>query len=300
MSTRELPAHRLPPERDLQPEFVPPGHYYSALPSLEEVRNHATRIFDRTAVDIPGVDLNLEGQLVLLQELKAYYPELPFLAGKSDGLRYYFDNDLYSYSDAIFLYCMIRHARPKRIIEVGSGFSSCVCLDTNELFFENAIQCTFIEPDPQCLESLLKKKDLQTVDVIPKPLQEVELSFFAQLGEQDILFIDSSHVSKVGSDVNRVFFEILPLLEPGVLVHFHDVFYPFQYPAAWVYEGRAWNEAYLLRGFLQYNRTFRIRLWNALLARFRADLLERVMPLCMKNTGGSIWLEKMPESDLDR
>ncbi|MCZ8539210.1 hypothetical protein [Psychrobacillus psychrodurans] len=80
--------------------------------------------------------------------------------------------------------------------------------------------------------------------------------------EGDILFIDSYHVSKIGSDVNYIIFEILPKLKPGVRIHFHDIFYPFEYPEKWIFEGRFWNRAYLLRAFLQYNQDFIIDLWN--------------------------------------
>ena len=122
---------------------------------------------------------------------------------------------------------------------------------------------------------------------------------FSSLGENDILFIDSSHVSKTHSDVNYLFFEILPRLRAGVYVHVHDVFYPFEYPREWVYQGRGWNEAYLTRAFLQYNSAFTIQLFNSFLERFHVALLEREMPLCtryveanMPTSAQSLWLKK--------
>jgi hypothetical protein len=187
---------------------------------------------------------------------------------------------------------MIRHARPKRIIEVGSGYSSCVTLDTNELFFDNSIDATFIEPTPDLLLSLIKEIDKQRMRLIPSNLQEVDIATFADLDANDILFIDSTHVSKVYSDVNRIFFEILPRLASGVLIHFHDIFYPFEYPRAWVYENRAWNELYLLRAFLQYNSSFRVILFNTFLEHFFRDYFAANMPLCLRNPGGSIWIQK--------
>ena len=93
-------------------------------------------------------------------------------------------------------------------------------------------------------------------------LQSVGVEVFEELGRGDILFIDSTHVSKLGSDVNYLFFEILPRLRSGVRVHIHDVFFPFEYPPKWIAKGIAWNENYLLRGFLQYNDKFRIVLFN--------------------------------------
>jgi hypothetical protein len=111
-------------------KFVPLGHYYSPVPDLDEIRENAERIFGTASADIPGISLNEQQQLFLLNKFKTYYNELPFQPMKKDNLRYHFENPSYSYSDAIFLYCMIRHFKPKRIIEIGSGYSSCVILDT--------------------------------------------------------------------------------------------------------------------------------------------------------------------------
>lgn len=108
---------------------MPPGHFYSPIPSLDEVKDREEIIFNKSSEKIPGIDLNKEEQIRLFDGFKGYYNDLPFKAHKADGLRYFFENPAYSYSDAIFLYCMIRHAKPKRIIEVGSGYSSCVILD---------------------------------------------------------------------------------------------------------------------------------------------------------------------------
>jgi hypothetical protein len=107
-----------------------------------------------------------------------------------------------------------------------------------------------------------------------------------------VLFVDSSHVAKVGSDVNRIVIEILPALARGVWVHFHDVFYPFEYPREWVEAGRAWNEGYLLRAFLQYNRAFSVQLFPTFLARFHPDRFAGGMSPCLRNPGGALWLRK--------
>lgn len=218
--------------------FVPPGHFYSPIPSLDDVRRHEQRLFAEPPRELPGIVLNEAKQLELLDRLKPYYDEQPFPEQRTDGRRYFFENPAYSYSDAIFLHCMIRHARPHRIIEVGSGYSSCVTLDTNELHFENRIACTFVEPYPELLWTLLRPDDRAGIEVLVTPLQDVDLARFRALEANDILFIDSTHVAKIGSDVNYLFAEILPALRPGVYVHFHDIFYPFEYPKEWVYEGR--------------------------------------------------------------
>ena len=131
------------------------------------------------------------------------------------------------YADAIFLHAMLRHLRPRRLIEIGSGYSSAVTLDTNEHFLGGSLECSFVEPYPELLLGLMKPGDHERVRVIPQRLQDVPLELFDELGADDVLFVDSTHVAKAMSDVNRLFFEILPRLKPGTFVHIHDVFYPF-------------------------------------------------------------------------
>lgn len=274
-------------------QFVPPGHFYSSIPCLDSVRQHEDRIFDRSQRILSGIDLNDAEQLELLLSFKKFYDELPFQAQKTPAFRYFFENHSYEYSDAIFLYCMIRHTRPKRIIEVGSGYSSCVTLDTNERFFNYAITCTFIDPSSDLLLSLMRPGDSDRVEIVTRNVQDVGIDRFCELASGDILFVDSTHVSKVGSDVNYLFFEILPRLAPGVLIHFHDIFCPFEYPKERIYEGRAWTEAYLLRSFLEFNETFKIVLFNTYLEQFHQDFFFREMPLCLRNPGGSIWLRRV-------
>jgi hypothetical protein len=218
---------------------------------------------------------------------------LPFKDEKIPNLRYYFLNGAYSYSDAVFLYCMIRKLNPKRIIEVGSGFSSCVTLDTNELYFNNQINCTFVEPYPALLKSLIKENDNSNIKIYESKLQNVPLDVFMELKANDILFIDSTHVAKFNSDVNYVIHKILPILAEGIYIHFHDIFYPFEYPIEWLLEGRAWNEQYVLRAFLEYNIKFKIVLFNTYLEIIFREELEKRFPLIFKNTGGSIWIKKL-------
>jgi predicted O-methyltransferase YrrM len=272
--------------------FVPPGHFYSPIPSLDDIQRDDQKIFGDVPSNILGLELHEEEQLQLLNEFVMYYNEMPFQPQKHEGLRYYYENPAYSYSDAILLHCMIRFLKPKTIIEVGSGFSSCMMLDTNELYFGGSIATTFIEPYPELLMSLIKNTDKSKIKVIPARLQDVDFDEFETLQANDILFIDSTHVSKINSDVNRIFFDILPRLSPGVHIHFHDIFFPFEYPKAWVYEGRAWNEAYLLRAFLQHNNKFSVVLINTFVEHFHKAFFQKKMPLCLKNTGGSLWIRK--------
>jgi hypothetical protein len=129
--------------------------------------------------------------------------------------------------------------------------------------------------------------------LIEKRVQEVPLATFAALGENDVLFIDSSHVSKIGSDVNRLYFDVLPALAPGVLIHIHDVAGNLEYPPEWFEEGRAWNEQYLLRAFLMNNTAYRIELFTAWLFNTRHEWFRTHLPLCARGGGGQIWLRKL-------
>jgi predicted O-methyltransferase YrrM len=267
------------------------GNFYSPIPSLEDIKKY--NFNSPLPETIPGIDLNSDEQLQLLDSFETFYKELPFPDQKTEDFRYFYQNEAYSYSDAIVLYCMIRHLNPQKLIEVGSGYSSSVTLDTNEKFMGNSIACTFIEPYPQRLESLLKENDKKTVTIHKKNLQEVPLNVFEALKENDILFIDSTHVSKFNSDVNYLFNEILPALNPGVYIHIHDVFYPFEYPKDYLMERRAWNEQYTLRAFLQYNDNFKIVMFNTYLESMFEDKVKSRFPLLYKNTGGSIWLKKI-------
>lgn len=270
----------------------PSGHFYSPIVSVEEVKRYETQIWPQTVRnEILSIELNTAIQLENLKEISKYYNLIPFKANKQDSLRYYFDNEYYSYSDGIILFLMINHLKPKRIIEVGSGFSSALMFDTNQLFFYSGIKLTFIEPEPERLFSLIQENDRKDIRVVEKRVQDINKEIFGQLEKNDILFIDSSHVSKTGSDVNFILFEILPMLKSGVLIHFHDISYPFEYPKDWVLGGRNWNENYLLKAFLMYNNEFKIFLFTQYLHQYFREAYADI-PLSYKNTGGALWLEK--------
>lgn len=170
--------------------------------------------------------------------------------------RYFEDNTTYGEIDALTLYGMILQCKPKRIIEIGSGFSSAVMLDVNQYCFDNQIKLQFIEPFPNRLKNLLKEQD--NISLYDTFLQEVDKTIFDELESGDILFVDSSHMSKMGSDVNEIIFSILPRLKAGVYIHFHDIFIDFEYPQSWIKKGWIWNETYLLRAFLMNNYNYQI------------------------------------------
>lgn len=271
--------------------FFPPGHFYSPLPSREEVADAFAR--GGFGPPFPAIELNDAGQGERLERFAAYYAEQPFPEQPAEGRRFHLANPSYGHFDAIMLYCMLREARPRRVIEVGSGFSSAAMLDLNEHVLGGAVDFTFIDPDMIRLRPLLREGDQGRCRLIEKRVQEVPLETFAELRENDVLFIDSSHVSKIGSDVNRLYFEVLPSLAPGVLIHIHDVAGNFEYPREWLDEGRAWNEQYLLRAFLMYNPAFRIELFTGWLFNTRHAWFREHMPLCARGGGGQLWLRRI-------
>ena len=268
----------------------PPGHYYSPIPDLVEVRRRHAELFTDVPTSLPGIDLNLDAQLELAGRLAPFMTDLPFSDDAVRGLRYRFTNDFFGRSDGLVLYGMLRLHRPTTYVEIGSGWSSALVLDTRDLFLDHELSCIFVEPEPERLESLLREGDERSTRIFRQPVQEVWRDVLAEISEGDFLFIDSSHVAKVGSDVMIELLEMVPRLPPGVHVQLHDIFYPFQYPAPWVYDGRYWNEAYLLRALLTHNSRLSITWWNHCLFTLRQDPVAAILPGWERGAGGSIWL----------
>jgi predicted O-methyltransferase YrrM len=269
----------------------PSGHFYSPIPTKAEI---GARLETRPPAQDPclGIALNRDQQFKLLQMFERFYADLPFSEEHRADCRYYFRQSTFCYADAIFLYSFLRHTQPKRIIEVGSGYSSAVMLDTVDRFFETAPQITLVEPYPDTVRKLFRPEDYRRVSLIEDVVQRVPVETFTTLETGDLLFIDSSHVVKCGSDVQYLLFDVLPHLAPGVYVHFHDVFQAFEYPAEWLRDGWYWNEDYLLRAFLSFNSAWEIVLFgNDAVHTFEPWLAEH-LPLCVKNPGGSLYLRR--------
>lgn len=245
-------------------KWVKPFNFYeSPYPDLINIHNREEFIFQRNKT-VADIDFNWNDQIKLLH----IFSKIPLLAWESNascGLRYYYDNRFFPKGCAHALYFMLQKLRPKRIIEVGSGFSTAVILDTNDRCFNNDMEIVCIEPNPQRLKSLLTPVD--NICIYEKELQNMPIEFFEHLEKDDILFVDSSHIVKFDSDVNYIFFELLPRLKSGVYIHFHDIFYPFIYPKKWIYEGRSYNEMYLLRAFLMHNTKYKIKLFPDMLVK---------------------------------
>jgi predicted O-methyltransferase YrrM len=270
--------------------LYPPGHFHSPVPDLDEVRARDAQIFDAPA-ELVGIDLRTDAQLALVERLGRFVADQPFAAEPKDGLRYHFDNDYFGWGDGLVLFCMLRHLRPARVVEVGSGYSSALMLDTAERFLHPAPELVYIEPHPDRLQGLLRDDDRERVTLLSQQVQDVDRALFDRLEPGDVLFIDSSHVTKVGSDVNLLLLEVVPRLRPGVHVHVHDIVWPFEYARKWVYQGRAWNEAYLLRALLTGNPRLRVTFWSSQLAACHREQVGAALPLWLRDSGTSMWLE---------
>jgi len=279
-------------ESDAVQSFAP-GHFYSPVPSKNDVKEHLAKQARQTPLrELPAIMMNDPLQMELMESLKRYYPQVPFRAKPVDGLLYRLDNSNYPHSDGIILFCMLSHLRPRRLIEIGSGYSTCAILDTNRLCLNWQTKVTSIEPHPELLRSLIGQSN-DPLTIIESKLQDIDIQIFDQLESGDVLFIDSTHVSKVGSDVNYIFFEIFPRLKTGVITHLHDIYFNFEYPGVWLREGRAWNEAYVLRAFLEYNDHFRILHFSSYLQNWHEDWFRENMPDTLVNKGGCFWMEKI-------
>jgi Methyltransferase domain len=274
-------------------KWVPPGHYYSPLPDMDELERRSESIYPLAPPrTLPGLDLRAEQQNHLLMEFEGYYGHLPFERSCNSNSRFYRPNGSFPFQDAFILSAMVQRFRPSRIVEAGCGFSSCVILDTCEAL-RFSPQLTFIDPYPDLLLSLVRPEDRDRLTLRASCVQDVPRDLFSGLEENDILFIDTSHVSKAGSDVNFILFEILPRLKAGVIVHFHDIWYPFEYPKAWLYKGMFWNEAYLLRAFLSFNSTFEILMFNSFSNHCLTERIRSCFPLFLEDPGASLWLRRV-------
>ena len=276
-----------------RPPWVAPGHYYSPIPSatdtLRALRWRAETLDADPDEAFGGVDLNAEHQRALLKQLSSYFGDVP--TARTDGWRYEPGNSMYGLADAAVYHGMLRHYAPRRVVEVGSGFSSAIALDTADRYLRE-VEFTFIEPYPQRLLSLLTREDRDRCELVRRPVQDAGFEPYRRLEAGDFLFIDSTHVAKAGSDVNFLFFQVLPRLADGVVVHVHDVLWPFEYPEQWVREGRGWTEAYLLQAFLAYNSVFSIELFNGWIWHNERRLIRELLPAAADQLPGGIWLSK--------
>jgi predicted O-methyltransferase YrrM len=201
-------------------------------------------------------------------------------------------NDPYPYGDAVTLRAMIASHRPRHVIEIGSGYSSGCMLDIADEPGLGDFRLTCIEPNAARLRTMLRDGDESRVEIREANVQDVELELFRALAPGDILFIDSTHTLKTGSDVNFELFQILPRLQSGVLVHIHDCRFPFEYSDIQIFEKNySWNEAYAVRALLMNSTRYRVIFYNSLFALQHRPLIEETFPPFLKDPGSSLWLQ---------
>jgi predicted O-methyltransferase YrrM len=275
------------------PMLVPPGHYYSPIVDPKDVADYAAAY--RAVSPLTGVEIDLGAMGVQFGKMMEalQHNGLEIKKDRDPALRYFAANSFFPYGDAVCLASLLLEKQPKRVIEVGSGFSSAVLLDTADRM-KRRPNITFIEPNPDDrLHKLLRETDRANVKLIVSPIQLVDLSEFDSLEAGDFLFLDTTHVVKTGSDVLHELFCIFPRLKPGVIIHFHDVFERFEYPDKWINEGRSWNELYFLRAFLTGNRNYRVLFFVDYFTKHAPEIVESAAPKAHKFYGGSLWLEKL-------
>ncbi len=253
-----------------------PNHFYWPIPDFRQLELRDWQALSRMV----GVDLGLDQQLKRLQSFVLEYgEELHFPESASeDPTEFHLNNGFFETIDAEVAYCMVRHYKPRRMIEIGGGNStrlSAAAMKCNaEEGHPGKLFCVEPHPDP------VLRSGLQGLTrLIERPVQQIPLEFFDRLNEGDILFLDSSHVVTVGSDVLYEYLEILPRLRPGVIVHVHDVFLPADYPRQFVMHNLCfWAEQYMLQAFLAFNSCFDV-LWSssAVHIAHRAEL-QRAIP----------------------
>jgi len=266
---------------------VTPVHFYQPIP---DTRTLPESLWCRPS-ELAGVNMNDAVQLDLLRNcfprFRDEYERFPVTATDRPD-EFYFDNGRFGGTDALVAYCMVRHFKPRTIFEIGCGYSSLISGQAAMMNGQPALVC--IEPYP--LDFLVKGfPGLRSL--VQKKVEEVEVEFFSQLQSDDILFIDSSHTVKIAGDVNYLFLEILPRLNPGVIVHVHDILFPFDYRRDWVMEEmRFWQEQYLLQAFLAFNSDFEVLFSNNYMAYCHLDSFKAAFPTAPWWGGGSFWMRR--------
>ena len=244
-----------------------------------------------------GIDFDTSAMLCLADSFHERYASEYSVFGKTihnEDAQFFFGNGVYERIDAEVLHCMIRSYRPKRVIEIGSGFSSLITAAACELNRAEGhpVEFSLIEPYPN---DFIRPTIPGIFQLHRMGVEECPIQMFEELEEGDILFIDSTHVIRSGNDVEYEYFEIIPRLKPGVIIHIHDIFLPFRYPESWIREEHIfWNEQYLVEAMLMHNSSFKV-LWagchmhtehpQRLAEAFPGYDPKRVMP-------GSLWLKR--------
>lgn len=267
-----------------------PNHYYSPIPDLNQTSDEKLQ----KLLPLECMDMNISGQLQLIKHLSDYKSEYMSFIDRGpdyDGFRF---GVSFGRVDAEFLYAMVRHLKPKNFIEIGSGMSTLIIAEACVKNESEGFHCNFHSIDPYP-SSVLNKPINGVTQLHKSMLEDIPLSFFEQLGDGDILFIDSSHVIRPGSDVEYEYFHLLPKISKGVYIHIHDIFLPEQYPLNWVKNEKIfWNEQYILAMFMFFNNSFQVSLANSFLcSNYSVELNLAIPDPAEKSGAGSFWIKRI-------
>jgi hypothetical protein len=261
--------------------YEPQFNYTETLQPFSEDRN------------LPGIDWNISGQLKLLSQLECSNELSQIPLDVKGSNQFYLNNGAFESGDAEYWYQLIRYFKPRRIFEIGSGYSTLMAVQAIGRNYHD-------DPSYSCRHVCIEPYEMPWlrdtgVTVIRQRVEDLDVSFFSELEENDVLFIDSSHVIRPQGDVLFEYLEILPSLKKGVIVHAHDIFTPKNYIDLWLVDQvKFWNEQYLLEAFLSNNTQWRILGALNLLKHQYYDDLRRVAPfLTAAREPGSFYIQKI-------
>lgn len=241
-----------------------------------------------------GIDLRLpEAGALLTEALRPYVAEFDPPRTPRPGRRYYLENGMYESVDAETLYAILRHFKPARVIELGSGASSNVIAEAQAANEHEGspLRHTIFDPFPFTASPL---GPVET-EVHRRRTEDIDPATFSELGAGDVLFVDTTHTVKTGGDVPRLILDVFPRLREGVLIHVHDIFIPYDYPREWVIDRRrAWAEQYLLQAFLAFNDSYEVLFPAHALTRRSPDLVRSVIPSFAAGAApGAFWIRRV-------
>ena len=273
--------------------------YYSPVPDVTDLARR--KVWDHRS-ELSGIDFSPDAQVAFLKKLgnkfghECDWPPNP----TNDPYRFYTENNTFSFGCAASTHCILRAFKPRRVVEVGSGNSSLIISRALLMNAKNAgvkyPEYTVIDPYPG---SIVKKNLPGFSRLIKKRVELLDVNFFEQLDDNDVLFIDSGHTVRIGGDVNFLILDILPRLAPGVIVHFHDIGLPYEYPKVYATNRRFrvfWTEAYLLQAFLCHNSQYEIMLAVSYLMSEQKEAFRAAFPFYDPkkhvSTSGSFWIRR--------
>lgn len=257
-------------------------NYSSPVPAWQDL---PPDVFERRSA-LPGVPFDGDAQLAFLRGLEPFLGEFDLPPG------FVWDNRMYDRVEADVLYAIVRRQRPRRIIELGSGFSSLIIAAAARRNIEEGADVVYTAHDPYARDFI--RSGVEPLTLKLESAADVRVATFEALQAGDVLFVDTTHTVKLASEVNHVILDVLPTLAPGVIVHVHDVFLPFEYPKEFFENRLYWAEQYMLQAFLSQNSCWEILLPLYSLARDRPGELAKLVASFQPGVGpGAFWIRRI-------